>query len=88
MQCSTFLRTHDVIAHVHSDGVTPISFDQRSRECSVDKKSALIHSIGSNRASGDVEVVRGASACKEGQYESDMVRSDKTYRRQGLRCRD
>ena len=74
MQCSTLFRAHDVVAHVHGDGITPISFDQRTRECSINKKSTFINSIGSNSASGDVEVVRGTGACKEGQHEPDVVR--------------
>ena len=81
MQRSTFFRADDVVAHIHCDGITPVSLDHRSRKSAVDKKSAFIHSIGSNGASGNVEVVRGATSCKEGQHESDMVRKDETDRR-------
>lgn len=49
----------DVVAHVNSDGVPPIGFDCGSWECSIDEKSADIHSIGRNVASSDVEIVCG-----------------------------
>ena len=81
MQCSPFFGACDVIANVHSDGVTPISFDQGGRKSSVDKESAFVHSIRGNGASGDVEVVRGAPPCTEVQREPDIAGRDKTYRR-------
>lgn len=65
MQCSALFRAHNVVAHIYGDGVTPVGFDQGGRECSVDKKSAFVHSIRSNCASGNVEVVRGTPSCRE-----------------------
>lgn len=88
MQCRTLFRAHDIVAHVNGDGITPISFDQWARECSVNEKSTFVHSIGSNETSGDVEVVCGAAACRKDQHESGLVRGIVSYRRQGLQCRD
>ena len=81
MQCGTFFRADNVVAHVHGDGIPPVSFDHWTRERSVNKEGAFVHSIWSNGTSGDVEVIRGASAFKKGQHESDVVRRDETYRK-------
>lgn len=81
MQCGTFFRANNVVADIHGDGITPVGFDRWTRERSVNEEGAFVHSIWSNGTSGDVEVVRGASACEKGQHESDVVRQDGTYRK-------
>lgn len=43
---STFFRARDFVTYVDGDGITPVSFDSWTWECTVNKQGASIHSIG------------------------------------------
>lgn len=60
---STFLRTDNVVADSGRDGIAPIDFNRRSRECSIDKQSATVHTVRGNKATGDIEIVTADDAC-------------------------
>ena len=59
MEGCAFFRTGNFVTYVDSDGITPISFNGWSWECTVDKDNASVHSIRRDVATSDIEVVRG-----------------------------
>lgn len=74
---STFFRARDLVTYVDGNGITPISFDSWTGECTVNKQGASIHSIGRDNTTGDVEIVRGTLAACRGLSEykaNDLIR--------------
>lgn len=67
MQSGTFFRSGDMIAHIDRDGVSPVGFDGRSRELSVDEESTFVYTVWSNETPGDVEVVSRPGSWKRVQ---------------------
>ena len=81
MERSAFFRARDFITDVDSDSITPIGFDSWTGECAVNQKSASIHSIRRDDATGDIEIVRGSLAACKGmsEYKPNDLIWDFTY---------
>ena len=79
MQSSAFFRPSDVITNINRNSVSPIGFDEWSREGSVDEKSTFIYAVRSDYSTSNVEVVSGSTPCKDIQLPQKVLYRCDTY---------
>lgn len=74
MYRSAVFGARDFVTYIHGDSIAPIGFNHWTRELIVDKNDTSIYSIGRDKATSDVEVVRWAlAACRDCQNTRDLT---------------
>ena len=59
---SAVFGAENIIPYVPSDRSTPVGLIGGGGECPIDQKSASVHTVWRDKATGDIEIVRGALA--------------------------